>query len=187
MPTRPSTQATITFIKDRGPRYRSHLRRTDGVVIELVGGGYNKVGGAAKRIPHDLAHFIVEDELAMGSGLWGTLAVGGLFAPANTRVVAGRQPPHAARKAREVVEQADEELKRAEIVVRTVADLALAERFSDVAAFNASTGERWALPGVTPDRLATTCRRLREGAQQWADLGEHGEIELSWHAPGTRP
>lgn len=184
MPNQLSLKATITFIKDPGPRYRSHLRRPDGVVVELLGGGYNKVGGAAKRIPHDLAHFVIEDEFAMRSGLWGTLAAGGLFAPTNTRVIAGRQPPHAAHKAREIVKQADEELKRAEIVVRAVADLALlAERFNDVAAFNAATGERWALEGATPERLAAACERLREGAQQWAHLAEGGQMTFTSRRP----
>lgn len=171
--------AEITFIKDPGRRYRSHLRRPDGVVVELLGGGYNKVGGPAGRIPHDLAHFIVEDEFRMRSGLWGTLAAGGLFAPTNTRVIAGRQPPHAARKAREIVKQADEELKRAEIVVRAVADSTLAGRFTDIAAFNAATGQRWALEGITPEQLETACRRLREGARQWSDLPDAGEIAVS--------
>lgn len=179
MPAQPNAGPVVTFIKDPGPRYRSHLYRADGVVVELLGGGYNKVGGPAERVPHDLAHLIVEDEFEMRSGLWGTLAAGGLFAPTNTRVIAGRQPPHAARKAREIVKQADEELKRAEIVVRAVADLALAGRFTDIAAFNLALGERWALDGATPERLSAACERLRAGAQEWARLAEGDDLTLS--------
>jgi hypothetical protein len=44
----------------RAGSYRSVLYRSDGVKVELDGGGYNKVGGPAGRVPHDLAHFVVE-------------------------------------------------------------------------------------------------------------------------------
>lgn len=149
-------------------------------MVELVGGGYNKVGGPAGRVPHDLAHFIVEDEFGMTSGLWGTLAAGGLFAPSNSRVIAGRQPPHAARRAREIVKAADEELKRAEIAVRAVADLALAGRQRDIAGLKAATGSRWALPEVTAKTLASACERLQAAGQQWVELDDREAIEVAW-------
>lgn len=174
------TTAAISFIKDPGPRYSSHIRRSDGVVVELVAGGYNKVGGPAGRIPHDLAHFIVEDEFSLASGLWGTLAAGGLFHPSNTRVIAGRQRPHAARVGREIVREADESLKQAEILVRAVADLALEGRDRDLAGFAAATGKRWALSRITADQLENACRRLREGALRWRELPEQETIDVMW-------
>lgn len=82
-------------------------------------------------------------------------------------------------KARAIVNGADEELKRAEIVVRAVADLALAGRFTDIAAFEHALGQRWAIEVVTPERLAAACERLRAGAQQWAQLAEGDELTLS--------
>ncbi len=177
-----STSPTITFIKDPGPRYRSHLLRADGVVVELVGGGYNKVGGTADRVPHDLAHFIVEDEFRLSSGLWGTLASGGLFAPSNTSVIAGRQPPHAARKAREIVKRAEEQLKQAEIVVRATADLARAGKHSDVTAFHRATGSRWALPDLTPSQLEAACFRLQQAGESWAALNSTETLTVAWSA-----
>ena len=63
----------IEFFKPERRRYRSVLHRRDGLVIELDGGGYNKVGGPARELPHDLAHFVVEDGLGLEAGLWGVL------------------------------------------------------------------------------------------------------------------
>ena len=174
------TGTPISFFKGSGQRYRSVLERRDGVQVELVGGGYNQVGGPARRIPHDLAHFIVEDEMQLDFGLWGVLAAGGLFAPTNTRVIAGRQPPHAARKARAVVERAGDRLGQAEIVVRAVADLALAARHRDVAAFADATGVRWTLPSVTPERLAAACRRLQDTGVRWDTLAPDETIDVVW-------
>ena len=170
----------ISFIKGTGQRYRSVLQRSDGVRVELVGGGYNKVGGPARRVPHDLAHFIVEEELRFSSGLWGVLAAGGLFHPKNTRVIAGRQPPHAARRAAEVVARASETLRQAEILVRAVADLALAGRERDVAAFARATGQRWALPGVSADQLAAARGRLQAAGVAWAALRPDETIDVTW-------
>ena len=79
----------IEFFKPEGRRYRSVLHRRDGLQIELDGGGYNKVGGPARELPHDLAHFVVEDGLKLEAGLWGVLAAGGMFGHA--KVIAGRR------------------------------------------------------------------------------------------------
>lgn len=156
------------------------------MVVELVAGGFNKVGGQANVIPHDLAHYIVEDELGFEGGLWGTLVAGGLFAPSNTRVIAGRQRPHASRIAREIVQAADETLKQAEILVRAAADLALAGRFRDVDGFAAATGARWSLTGVTAAQLERTCQRLQAGAVTWHDLAASAQLDVHWASSGLR-
>jgi hypothetical protein len=63
----------VGFMKGEGTRYRSVLGRPDGVEIEFSGGSYNKIGGRPGSVPHDIAHLIVEDELALTSGVWGVL------------------------------------------------------------------------------------------------------------------
>lgn len=154
------------------------------MVVELLAGGFNKVGGEANLIPHDLAHYIVEDEFGYEGGLWGTLVAGGLFAPSNTKVIAGRQRPHAGRIAREIVQAADETLKQAEILVRAVADLALANRFRDLDGFAAATGSRWALPGVTAAQLEQACSRLQASATTWRELADGGQLDVYWRHLG---
>ncbi|WP_245604177.1 hypothetical protein [Patulibacter minatonensis] len=175
---------TITFVKGDGQRYRSIVRRRDGVVVELDGGGYNQVGGPARRIPHDLAHAVVEDALGLDSGLWGVIVAGGMFA--HTTVVAGRRPPHADRRAQAVVDGAGDRLAQAEVVVRAVADLSLAGRDRDTAGLVAATGPRWRPDGLTAEALGVACRRLRADGERWAALGPQGTLELDWRLPEPR-
>ncbi len=120
----------IEFFKPEGRRYRSVLHRRDGLQIELDGGGYNKVGGPARELPHDLAHFVVEDGLKLEAGLWGVLSAGGMFGHA--KVIAGRRPPHAAKRAQAVVDAAGDRLSQAEMLTRFVCDLALEGADRDV-------------------------------------------------------
>ncbi len=114
----------IQVFKGQTRRYRSILHRADGVEVELDGGAYNRLG--RREIPHDIAHLIVEDELGLDRGLWGVLAAGGLFPGMPIR--AGRQKPHAARRGREVVAAATEQLNQAEILARALARLREASR-----------------------------------------------------------
>lgn len=178
-------QATpISFVKGPGQRYESRLHRRDGVTIALDGGGYNRVGGPAGRIPHDLAHFVVEDELVLPFGLWGVVAAGGLFA--HTAVVAGRRPPHSARRGQAVVDRAGPRLAQAKLVVRAVADLALAGGPPDLGAFSRALGDHGPLAGATADRLATTCGRLRSDGARWAALEPGEAIDVAWRHPEPR-
>ena len=54
----------IPVFKGPSRRYRSVLRRADGVEVELDGGAYNGIGGPAGEVPHVIAHLVVEDEPA---------------------------------------------------------------------------------------------------------------------------
>ena len=110
-------------------------------MIELDGGGYNKVGGPARELPHDLAHFVVEDGLGLEAGLWGVLAAGGMFGHA--KVIAGRRPPHAAKRAQAVVDAAGDRLSQAEMLTRFVCDLALEGADARLRRLKATAGERW--------------------------------------------
>ena len=128
----------IEFLKPERRFYRSLLHRADGLAVQFDGGGYNKVGGPARELPHDLAHFVVEDALELEAGLWGVLAAGGMFD--HTKVVEGRRAPHADKRARAVVEAAGDRLSQAEMLTRFVCDLALDGTFRDVRRLQAAAG-----------------------------------------------
>lgn len=169
----------ITVVKARaGTRYHSFLHRFDGVVVRLEGGSWNKVGGPAGRVPHDIAHLLVEEAFGLDRGLWGVLAAGGTVQ--NASVASGRQPPHAARRAEAIVAPARPMLQQAEVLVRAAADLALAGTPRDVGAFRRACGERWAVPGTTPDDLEQLCRALQVAGVEWAAVPPEGELRLSW-------
>ena len=124
------------------------LHRRDGVVIELDGGGYNQLDTGS--LPHDLAHFVVEDALGLKAGLWGVIAAGGMFG--HTKVIAGRRPPHAAKRAQAVVDGAGERLSQAEMLTRAVCDLALARADGDFDRLRKATGERYWSPAISAER-----------------------------------
>ena len=56
----PAANVPIDFHKPPGGRYHSVLHRPDGVSVRLQGGSYNRIGGATGRVPHDIAHLVVE-------------------------------------------------------------------------------------------------------------------------------
>ena len=173
----------IEFFKPERRRYRSVLHRRDGLVIELDGGGYNKVGGAALELPHDLAHFVVEDGLGLEAGLWGVLAAGGMFGHA--KVIAGRRPPHAAKRAQAIVDAAGDRLSQAEMLTRFVCDLALAGADRDVRRLKAAAGARW-WRETTAEQLSATCRALRETSVRWRELRAGEALKVLWLLPPLR-
>jgi hypothetical protein len=128
-------------------------------------------------VPHDIAHLVVEDELRLERGVWGVLAAGGLFRGA--RVVAGRQRPHAAKRARELLDASVEQLNQAEILTRAVCDLSLTDA-ADLRALRSATGARWWSPTVTEAALAAAFTRLSEAAQRWAELDPGATLRLTW-------
>lgn len=173
------TATDISFVKARaGTRYHSILHRRDGVEVRLEGGSWNKVGGPAGRVPHDIAHLLVEEAFGLDRGLWGVLAAGGTVQ--NASVVSGRQPPHAARRAEAIVAPARPTLQQAEVLVRAVADFALAGTPRDIDGFNRAVSARWAVPGTTADQLERTCRALQAAGAEWDTVPPEGQLTLRW-------
>jgi hypothetical protein len=173
----------IEFFKPERRRYRSVLHRRDGLVIELDGGGYNKVGGPARELPHDLAHFVVEDALGLEAGLWGVLAAGGMFDHA--KVIEGRRKPHFAERSQAVVDAAGDRLSQAEMLTRFVCDLALAGADGDIRRLKAAAGERW-WRDTSAEQLQRACRELRETSVRWRDLRAGEALTVVWRLSPMR-
>lgn len=159
----------IEFTREPRGRYFSTFTRPDGATLKLQGGSYNQLGGGV-RVPHDIAHLIVEQTLGLRGGLWGTIASGGLVM--NLEFIGGRRPPHAERKAWAITEKAGETLRQAEVVVRAVADAV-------IDGGPVRTGERWAVP-VTREQLELMGSQLRNAAARWQQVPEGGTLELTW-------
>ena len=166
-------------------RYRSTLHRDDGVSVALEGGSWNRIGGEIGRVPHDLAHLVVEEELGIAGGLWGLLAGGGLVK--NAEFVGGRRPPHSARKARQITAAAREELLRTEVLVRLAADLSVRGATADLAAIRRDIGERWWDPRLTTEAFARIDSGLRAYAVDWDALPANATLEVRWTGPHAAP
>ena len=176
----PGGGVLIQFIKGIGQRYSTVVHRRDGVKVEVIAGGYNQVGGVAKRIPHDLAHFIIEDELGLDWGLWGLLTSGALLAPKNTRVIAGRQKAQAARFSEELLKRAGALPMQVELAVRTIADLALAGQCSDAKAFQNGMRREWPRIELSAGGLEKICLRLQSTGMEWQVLEAGKTLDVIW-------
>ena len=167
--------AEIEFIKGESTRYRSLLYRPDGVTVEFDGGSYNKL---PERVPHDIAHLIVEDELRLTCGVWGVLVAGGLFPQAHA--VEGRRPPHASERARTVTRAAGDRLTQAEILTGAVCHLVREDLHPRGDAMKRAIGERWWTDALTPEALECCRARLRAAAKAWAALPAGGTFGGRW-------
>ncbi|MGD9588130.1 MAG: hypothetical protein AB7Q37_06425 [Pyrinomonadaceae bacterium] len=121
--------------------------------------------GFDPRLPHDVAHFIVEDELGIKGGIIGQMAAGGLFASRTAKDVKSR------RKAK----------RRGEALFRENKSDAL---LSEHAVYAAQS--RWEKHEIIPDTkipaadIARICERFEDFARQWSALPVGGSIELEW-------
>lgn len=68
------------------------VTRRDGVRLHVP------VFGKLDPLPHDLVHYVVECELNLRNGFWGSVAEGAIFE--GMTVLDGRQPPHARERSR---------------------------------------------------------------------------------------
>ena len=163
----------ITFFREPRGRYHSTFTRPDGAVLKLQGGSYNKLGGGV-RVPHDIAHLVVEQTLGLRGGLWGTIAVGGLVM--NLEYIGGRKPPHSEKKSWAITDAAGETLRQAEVVVRAVADAAAGTVNGSLAQH---MGDRWAVP-VSREQLELMHAQLRNSAARWNQVPEGGTLAMTW-------
>jgi hypothetical protein len=124
-------------------------------------------------VPHDLAHYLVEEHYGIRLGVFGQLAAGasGLFYPAPE----------------------DRSLRLARRETRIAAlgrdDMALSEKLVQVtmAAWEREVGRSWhqGLPvtvEVDPVQLAAGVRRIHEVSASWSALPFGGELSLEWPA-----
>lgn len=90
-------------------RYETFITRSDGVTFLVKGVGH------MGEIPHDLAHFAVEQGLGITKGFWGSVADGAVFG--SLTHVSGRRKPRAAERSKEVLRANRDELTATEILV----------------------------------------------------------------------
>ena len=165
----------VSFHRGKGGDYVSLARRDDGVVVRLQSNSHHR--SFDPPLPHDLAHFVVEQELELEAGLWGVIAAGGLFG--TNMVAAGRQRPHAAARGREVKKRAGDRLGQAEVLVRVLCEMACAGEESDPAVVNRIPARRRP-DGSNARDVRRTCERLREAVREWAGVSPGGSLDLVW-------
>ena len=121
--------------------------------------------GYDSRLPHDAAHFIVENELGIMGGVFGQLAAGGT---ARTFFAKDRKKPRKAKAFGETLAKANK----------------VDALFSEHAVYAAQS--RWEKHDIIPDTkipledIARICTRFEDFAREWSVLPVGGSITLEW-------
>ena len=175
-----ASDVPIAFHKGPGTRYRSTLQRPDGAVIALEGGSWNRIGGPVGRVPHDLAHLVVEQRLGLARGLWGVLAGGGLVQNAEL----GPGPAAACARARE----GDHRRRRRGPAAGGGARARDRRRHPragavEVEALRRGIGARWWHEGLTAAAFDAIAAGLAAAAAEWERLAPGASLDRTWHAP----
>src|SRR5262245_11821882 len=140
------------------------IERDDGVVYHLRG------GPAGSHVPHDLVHFVVEDQLRMADGIWGAIAGGVVFR--SMLHVDGRRPPHAADRSDALKREHRASVQAAELIggyVERLADDGV-DSIDEVARAARTQLSTLHVASVDPAALLRAAQALRDTASRWAAL-----------------
>lgn len=166
----------LTRLDER--RYETLITRSDGVTFRVKGVGH------MAAIPHDLAHFAIEQALGIRQGFWGSVADGAVFG--SLTHVGGRRRPKAGERSRELLKANKDELTATEILVGLF-NQALEEGLGPESPVLRDRLRRyiWTPPGRQPRQfseaeIAAACEGWRRMLGLWRDLPVGGMLELDW-------
>ena len=157
----------VTFTKSSGRRYVVTVERERGPRLEpRFAPGYDD------RMPHDLAHYLIEEQFGIRLGIFGQLAAGGggIFAPAPAA-----RTGRSRRSAQRLGRAGRTDMQRSERLV-----------YHCVAEWELRTGRRRALPPVadagttTPAELDRAVSRLQDVARRWYALAPEESLTFTW-------
>ena len=156
----------VTFTKVDNRRYTVAIERQLGPpLLPRFGPGFDVL------MPHDLAHFLVEEYFGIELGVWGQLAAGGggIFFPIPQDSSLRYQ-----RRAQRIGHVGRSDMQRSErLVVITVA--AWEQAIDRVKHIPSPPQDE-----VDPAALAGAVRRLSEVADRWRALPPGGSVTLEW-------
>ena len=156
----------VTFTKTDARRYVVGVERhVMPALLPRYAPGYDDL------MPHDLAHYLVEESYGIELGVFGQLASGasGLFYPAPEDRSLALQ-----RRDKRIAGIGHDDMVRSESLVQVT-----------MAAWEREVGRTWhqGLPvtiEVGPDELARAVRRIHEVSARWAALAHGGSLVLEW-------
>ena len=153
----------VTFTRTAKRRYRVSVEGP-GVVTSWIepAPGYND------RLPHDMVHFVVENELRIKGGIFGQLAAGG-HAHSFWRTVEPRE--------RKVIKRGDR------IAAANRDDTMFSERVAWLAfaTWNRTLSGVSPVDGVSAEDLKRVCREFDNVSARWSKLAVGESMTLVWH------
>lgn len=181
-------RVTFPRLADHQQGY-SVIERDDGAVFRMA--NFTTMGS---KLPHDLRHLIVERELRVSDGIWGSIAAGTVYL--SMHHLRGHQPSRAAERSARLKRAQRDRVMGAELLanlVEAIADL------DDPSPDEIRRLTRATLPGVPlvepgsdpvgvvacppPEALAAAAQALQVEAARWARLRVGQELVYEWPAP----
>ena len=168
----------VTFVRSPGQRLRTIAERRDGVTVGVTGAP-DRDG----RLPHDLAHFVVEKELGLDSGFWGGIAQGRLFRGAE--IVSG-PPLHKRLTSPRQTRTRPGPAIEAEVLVRIYVAIWTGEAVREYGSVRAyldaqpAPRTRSRAEEIHPETIDRVCKALDVIDAQWGKLSPGGELVLAW-------
>ena len=160
------------------------VRRDDGVMLELP--SYAPV----HRLPHDLAHFVVERTLGLSWGFWGSIAAGAVFG--GVEVLPRKRTARVEERARQAMRGASSQITEAEAVVGTVVEIYQRRLDRDWAAARALLGGTWR--PARPSRelpshaeVRRICQELADAEKRWFRMPIDSSVTLVWPRQEASP
>ncbi len=156
----------VTFTKVDAKRYRLAIEREHGPeLVPRFAPGYDDL------MPHDLAHYVVEEQFEIELGVFGQLAAGGrgIFKPAPSDDSVRYQ-----RTAQRIATIGRDDMARSEQLVV----LAMSEWERSIG--RVKHQPRDFIGEVEPDQLQATIRRLSAEARRWQALQYGASLTFEW-------
>ena len=165
-------------------RSQSVVTRDDRVTLRVA--GY----GPSAPLPHDLAHYVVEKELALRRGFWGCVAEGAIFP--GMSILAGRQRPHARERSEALCKANSRTLTEVEVIVGVMVEL-VRNNVPATSPYAAKTVARCLTPRKDSELRTITAanlERLDEGltvmARRWSEVCVGDTLVVRWQASSKR-
>jgi hypothetical protein len=164
------------------PRLADHQRGY--AVIELDDGVVYRMDGftiMGPELPHDIRHLIVERELRVSDGIWGSIAAGTVYT--SMHHLRGRRPPHAEDRSDQFKRAQRNRIMRAELLANLVEAVAAlpdpsdeeirrltAAKLSQIPLKEPGADPAAMIAAPPPVALAAAARALQVEAARWARL-----------------
>ena len=155
----------VKFTRTGERRYRVSVEGP-GVVSSYM----DPAPGYHERLPHDMAHFIVENELGINGGVFGQIAAGGSFTPTDLT----KRRKIARRRERLAHENKDDALLSERII------------YIAFALWQNKVSEPPSIEGFRPDDIRRVCHAFDEASAVWSKLGIGESMTLVWHGGKAR-
>lgn len=156
----------VRFTRTAERRYRVSVEGPD-----VVSSYMDPAPGYNARLPHDMAHFIVENELGIEGGVFGQIAAGGAFIIPTDNI-----------KRRKLGR------RRERIAKANQKDALLSERMVSVTCnlWHKKIAEVPSIAGFRAADIDRVCREFDAASAVWSRLGIGESMTLVWHGRSGR-